>query len=116
MFYRRLSVWFPALLMAALGSCALADLPVARLTSVFPPGAKQGSSVEVTAAGQDLEDLTSLRFSDARISAKTGSAPGKFLVTVGAETPVGIYDVRVVGRYGVSNPRAFVVGALSELV
>jgi hypothetical protein len=40
----------------------------------------------------------------------------KFKVTIGADVPVGIYDVRLVGKWGVSNPRAFAVGDLPEVM
>jgi hypothetical protein len=39
----------------------------------------------------------------------------KFKVTVGTDVPVGIYDARLIGRWGISNPRAFVVGDLNEV-
>ena len=39
----------------------------------------------------------------------------KFKVTIAAHVAVGTYDVRFVGKYGVSNPRAFVVGDLAEV-
>lgn len=102
--------------MMLAGSIAAAELPAARLLSVFPPGSKQGSSVEVTVTGQDLDDLTGLHFSNPLITAKAGSAGNKFIVTVPAQTPAGIYDVNAIGRDGVSNPRAFVVGSENEVV
>ena len=34
----------------------------------------------------------------------------EFTVTIAADVPPGIYDVRAVGTFGVSNPRSFVVG------
>jgi hypothetical protein len=40
---------------------------------------------------------------------------GKFKVMIPANTPVGIHDVRIVNEWGVSNPRAFVVGDLNEV-
>lgn len=110
---RCLSLGLCALVVLMALSVAGAELPSARLLSVFPPGAKQGSTVEVTITGQDLEDVSGLHFSDARIAAKAGAA-NKFSVTVGADVPAGIYDVRAIGRYGVSNPRSFVVGSLNE--
>ena len=39
-------------------------------------------------------------------------SPNKFKVTVAADVPPGNYDVRAVGKDGVSNPRTFVVGDL----
>ncbi|HSQ57437.1 MAG TPA: PPC domain-containing protein, partial [Gemmata sp.] len=42
------------------------------------------------------------------------NTPHKFRVTVAADVPPGTYDLRFVGKYGVSNPRAFVVGNLEE--
>ena len=41
--------------------------------------------------------------------------PSKFKITVAADVPPGNYDVRVVNKFGVSNPRVFVVGDLNEL-
>ena len=40
----------------------------------------------------------------------------KFRVSVPATSRLGIHDVRVVTPLGISNPRAFVVGDLKELV
>src|SRR5205814_1057475 len=39
----------------------------------------------------------------------------KFKVTISADVPVGIYDARLIGQWGISNPRAFVVGDLAEV-
>ena len=97
-----------------------AELPRARLTSIVPPGGMHGSSVEVTVGGADLEDVNQLYFSSAGISAqpKAGKpgepATGKFLVTVAADVKPGLYDVRAIGRYGISNPRTFQVGVEPE--
>src|SRR6185503_1405636 len=88
-----------------------AELPVARLTSIFPPGAQTGSTTEVTVAGIDLDDLTGLVFSHTNITATTNkSSSTTFLVTVASNVPPGIYDARITGRYGISNPRAFAIG------
>ncbi len=40
----------------------------------------------------------------------------KFTVTISADVPVGAHDVRLVNKWGVSNPRAFVVGTLNEVL
>src|SRR6185312_382918 len=100
-----------------------AQLPVARLSTVFPPGGKAGSSVEVTVNGTDLEDADRLLFSLTNITAQPKlieksdtPEPNKLIVTIPADVPPGIYDLRVAGRFGVTNPRAFEVGALAEMV
>ncbi len=93
---------------------ACAQLPAARLLTVFPPGGAAGSSVEVAITGSDLDEAAGLEFSDPRV---TGTpVPGssdRFRVALPADLPEGVLDVRVRGRYGVSNPRAFAVGVAS---
>jgi hypothetical protein len=97
------------------GCLAAAPLPVTRLTSVFPPGARLGSTVEVNVTGIDLDDLTQLVFSHTNITA-VSNAGQKFVVAVSSNVPPGVYDARALGRYGLSNPRAFAVSDWPELV
>src|SRR2546421_11348430 len=74
-----------------------AELPLARLTAVFPAGAQAGSTIEVTLTGQDLDDVTQLYFAHSGITAKPKTTPagapepGKFFVTVDASVPPGLY-------------------------
>jgi len=112
------------LLTLFIGSAArlCAQLPAAHLLTVFPPGGKAGSSVEVTISGADLDDPVQLSFSHPGITAKPKVAEktsqpeaNKFIVTVAGDVPLGLYDARFVGRFGVSNPRAFAVGRLNEI-
>jgi hypothetical protein len=114
------------------------QLPNPRLFTVTPGGAKLGTTVEVTFTGQDVEDPQGLLFSHPGIKAEpivppTPPAPPpdpktkkaapppprppvtRFKVTVSASTPVGIHDVRLINKWGISNPRAFVVGDLAEV-
>ncbi|MES2568953.1 MAG: hypothetical protein V4710_02735, partial [Verrucomicrobiota bacterium] len=84
------------------------------LATVFPPGGKSGSEVTLTVAGSALEEIDRLHFSHPGITAAKKPEANAFAVTIGAEVPVGIYDVRVAGRQGISNPRVFVVGHLPE--
>ena len=103
--------------MACLATTLMAELPTARLLTIFPPGAKIGSTSEVVVAGVDLEDARTIHFSHSNITAVAHTnGPGKFLVTVATNVPAGIYDARVIGRFGISNPRRFVVGNLEEVV
>src|SRR5207248_10762638 len=108
-------------------------LPTPRLLVASPAGAKAGTAVEVTLAGIHIEEAEKLLFSHPAIKAelvedrppappdpkgkpkvkrprRRGMAPpgsAKFKVTIPASVPAGIYDVRLVNKWGVSNPRAF---------
>lgn len=132
---------FTALLAVSISVIAVPILhaqtaPPPRITVVMPPGAKAGDTVEVTATGQDLENVEGLYFSfqGAKVEvlsaakapvdpkAKPGGKPPppatsqKFKVTVPGNAPPGTHDVRVITKGGVSNPRAFVVGDLNEVI
>ena len=105
-----------------------AQLPAARLFSVYPAGGKQGTAVEVTITGGDLEEVNQLYFDHPGLKAEftpdmkdgkpvpvAAAGPAKFRVTIAPDTPIGLHDVRAVGRFGVSNPRTFVVGDVVEV-
>lgn len=94
---------------------ALAQLPVARLSHIFPAGAQVGSKIELAAAGSDLDEPARLRFSHPGIVGVALGDESKFSVTVASNVPPGTYEARFVGRFGMSNPRAFVVGSLPEV-
>jgi hypothetical protein len=103
---------------------ALAQLPQARLNAAFPTGGQRGTSVELTVAGTDLDEASQLYFSHAGITAAQKSnmvdgqpqpVPNTFTVTIAADVPVGIYDVRALSLYGLSNPRSFMVGDRKEI-
>jgi hypothetical protein len=112
-------------------------LPRPRLLILNPPGARAGSEVEVTLTGQDVESPQSLLFDHPGFKAELlpepppdpkkpapqrGQGQGqnqvsvRFKVAVPAGAPLGNHDVRLVNKYGVSNPRAFVVGDLPEVL
>jgi hypothetical protein len=112
-------------------------LPNPRLFVVTPCGGKVGTTFEMTFSGLDLEEPQALLFSHKGIKAtpiipptppppkpdpkKPAPPPPpkppitKFSVTIDASTPPGTYDVRFVNKWGISNPRAFVVGELTEV-
>jgi hypothetical protein len=120
---------------------SLAGLVTPRLHTVAPCGGKAGTSVEVTVSGLGLDDAENLVFSQPGIKAelvdssapqpkakpqpKKGKKPRgqpfvppgavKFKVSIPADTRLGIHDVRIVTKGGISNPRAFVVGDLAEV-
>ena len=122
--HRRLCVFVLISLVAVFAPQRLqAQLPLVRLSTLFPPGGNAGTTIEVAITGDDLDDANQLRFSHTNINAiqklseKTAEPElNKFLVAIGAQTPPGNYEARVIGRFGVSNPRAFVVGDLPEII
>ncbi|MFM7055535.1 MAG: hypothetical protein ACKO2P_01290 [Planctomycetota bacterium] len=114
----------PALLTLTLllsSTAALAQLPQTRITSLFPPGAQRGSTAEVVVGGgTDLDEVDQLVFSHPGITAsQKRDAAGNpvantFAVTVAGDVPGGLYDARVRGLFGVSNPRLFRIDSLPE--
>jgi hypothetical protein len=115
-------------------------LPLPRLDTVSPPGAKAGVGVaELTLIGTDLDDTDKLLFSHPGITAtvvppppdpkpdpkkkdpppppkKGAPAANKFKIAVAPDVPPGQYDLRAVNKFGVSNPRVFTVGDLPEVL
>ncbi|OWK44393.1 pre-peptidase C-terminal domain-containing protein [Fimbriiglobus ruber] len=61
-------------------------------------------------AGNDLEEPTALIFDHPGLKAER-LKDRKFKVSIAANVPAGTYDLRVVGKYGVSNPRLFAVSS-----
>src|SRR5215510_5721608 len=80
-----------------------AQLPVARLLTVFPPGGAVGSQFEVSLTGADLDEANQLHFSQPGISAKQKIGDNglpeanKFILTIATNVPLGVYEARVVG-------------------
>ena len=119
---------FLTLVVSASAAAAHAQLPVTELAAIYPPGCQQGQSVEVKVSGGNQDELERLIFSHGGITAapkmrepdefqkSAQPAPGEFIVKVAPDTPPGIYEVRAVGRFGTSNPRAFAVGGGEELI
>lgn len=131
---RRGFVLAPLVLLAGAGFAAAQHGLPPRINDVFPMGGKAGTTFELRIAGRDLAGIDGLHFSftGARVEAlgsaaveaqpkkKKGNQPAKlqgqrFKVTLPADAPLGIQDVRVVGKGGISNARAFVVGDLDEV-
>src|SRR5688572_2604273 len=103
--------WLLILLLCCLSlTRAYGQLPTARLLTVFPPGARAGSTTEVAIAGIDLDDAAAIVFSHPGITSQPKlnpptelPEPDKFLVTINGEVPPGTYETRVTGRYGFTN-------------
>lgn len=117
-----------ALALATGPALAQPIYPNPQLTVLTPAGGKAGTQVEVTLTGDHFEDVNQMVFSHPGLKAERlpdpppdpmakdpPPPPVKFKVTIDGNTPVGIHDVRVVGKWGISNPRAFAVGTLNEI-
>lgn len=85
-----------------------AELPLIRFDRLSPIGAAAGSTIEVEVLGGDVEEVKSLRFDHPGFKAEFVKERF-FKVSVAADVPAGTYDVRLVGRFGVSNPRLLAV-------
>ena len=98
-----------------------AQLPNSNLEMISPAFARAGTEVEVNLSGKDLEELTGLRFNDARIVARQKMLPvddffpkprpdgNRFVVTIPGDLPPGIYEARSLGYFGLSTARPFMV-------
>ena len=64
--------------------------------------------MEVEIVRADIEDVETLLFDNPGLKAEH-LKDRRFRIMVAADVPAGTYDVRLVGRFGVSNPRLFAV-------
>jgi hypothetical protein len=100
---------FVAILLGLLiAAPARADLPAVRFDRLTPLGGSAGGTVDLEIAGADLEGVESLVFDHPGLRA-TFVKERRFRLSIAAGVPPGTYDVRLVGRFGVSNPRLFSV-------
>ena len=84
-----------------------AQLPAPRLDRISPLGASSGGQTELEIQGVDLEEPT-LHFDHPGITASPIEGKERtFRVSVSSEVPEGTFDCRVIGKYGISNPRLF---------
>ena len=110
---------------------------VPALSTISPQGAQQGQNVEIILKGKNLDTATAVWFSGNGITAEisqeaqqaavlfngagvSGSIPADVqlvavVLTIAADAPLGIQQMRVVTPYGVSNAQSFVVGNLPEM-
>jgi hypothetical protein len=98
-----------AVLSCLLAASALrADLPSVRFDRLTPLGGAAGSTVELDVAGADVEGVESLLCDHPGLKA-TFLRDRRFRLDIAPDVPPGTYDIRLVGRFGVSNPRLFAV-------
>ena len=97
-------------------------LPLPRLLTTTPMGGTVGSQVEIKIGGENIDDADELYFSDSRLKAvrKLDAAgnpeANKYVVSIAADCPPGIYEARVMTRLGISSSRVFSVDTLPEVI
>ena len=142
--HRLIAVW-PCALVASLlvssfiPSVALAQLPVVQLSSLSQACGQVGTEFDVRiVSGGQLDEIDQLLFTvpngpggsaqaapgivatlhtDDPLPFTEDRVPryGHFRVAISANAPAGCYEVRARGRYGLSNPRRFVVTSLKTI-
>ena len=85
-----------------------AELPSPQLHRIEPLGLNVGASAELTYLGADNEGTESLIFDHPGLKAEFVKEK-TFKVTVANDVLPGTYDVRAVGKFGITNPRLFAV-------
>ncbi len=106
------------LLSLAAGAAMLAACPAEAetppvLTTVFPCSGQTGQSTEVAVTGSQLQGVQTLHLGiPGGLCERLG--PDRFRLTIPAGTMPGHYDLWAAGDNGVSAPRTFLVGSLSE--
>lgn len=93
---------------------AQGNLPNPTLNLVTPAGAQVGTSVEITVAGDSLDALTTLTCTQPRVVFKRVNEK-QFLATIPADAEPGSYEIRAVGRHGISSSRSFLIGRYTEI-
>lgn len=102
-----LSLQFSVLLALATPAFPQATFPSPKVTSILPLGGRPGTTVQLTLRGGDLDEPKAVLLNEHVIPV---SAKGKVLdVVLPADLKPALYDLRFVGRFGVSNPRVFEV-------
>jgi hypothetical protein len=102
-------------LLLAVNTQVQAQAPNPVLDTVFPAGGKAGTTVTVTLSGSALDGLRDIHTTIPKLAVKKLDA-NRFSLTVPADTPPGVYDLRAVGTHGMSSPRTFVVGNRAEVL
>ena len=103
------------LLLLTAGLCAAQPV----ITDLQPRGAQKGRPFTLTLIGRDLGEgariESSLPATFTSLGPEKGSMGGaSFLVEPAGDPAVGVYPVRVITPYGISNIQLFSIGAFPE--
>jgi hypothetical protein len=107
---KRLSAFvFSLCILGVLCGEASAELPHIRLDGIFPLGGQAGSKVVLEIRGKDLDDVKTLQFDHSGLKAALVK-PNQFRLSIAEEVTPGSYEVRAIGKYGISGAQLFEVG------
>ena len=113
--------FFSFLYVVIAASITTAQPPIIAVDAIYPPVGTVGTLSEVRVYGKNIQAVDQLHFSHPGISASCKPAPplahddapqlefGTFAIKIDASVPTGVYEAHASGRYGISNPRSFVV-------
>ncbi|HBJ84457.1 MAG TPA: hypothetical protein DDZ88_11420 [Verrucomicrobiales bacterium] len=105
----------PFILVACAASAfSQATFPTPALTGIAPLGSKAGTTVELTLRGTDLDAPIAMLLNERSIPVKSPK-PNVVSLALPADLKPALYDLRFVGRYGVSNPRVFEISTLDTV-
>src|SRR5687767_1279426 len=90
------------------------SLSAPNVTYFHPSGARQGTTVEVSAGGTFDKWPVQVWVSGKGVTGRAGKEKGKLTFTVADDAVAGTYWVRVHDESGASALRPFVVGAIAE--
>lgn len=98
---------------------ALAHASSPSLTSIRPMGGRRGTDVEITLGGARLKDARELLFYQPGIKATKIEAASdtqvKATLSIAADCPLGLHELRLRTDTGISEVRLFSVGALPDV-
>jgi hypothetical protein len=107
------------ILTPALALAQALNFPTPVVTSIAPLGGQPGKTLDLTVKGADLEGLRGVQFSPdpgspvsakPKLDAKGQPVANTLTLNLPAEAKAGIYEIRVIGDFGISNPRVFQIG------
>ncbi|MEK6257330.1 MAG: PPC domain-containing protein [Planctomycetota bacterium] len=98
-----------------LGFAGLAEAAAPDVTSLFPAGARQGTSASVTIQGKLGDGAVRVWCSRPGVKATLPEKPGPISVEVAADAEPGVCWLRFFNDEGSSGLRPFVVGSLPEI-
>lgn len=109
----------PLFLLTPALALAQATFPTPVITSISPLGGQPGKTLNLAVKGTDLDGLRGVLFSPdpgvpveakPKLDAKGQPVANTLTLTLPAEVKPGLYELRVMGDFGISNPRVFQVG------